>query len=174
MNSQITKNSISSIFLITCLAILAHSGGLLSPFIYDDTITIVHNSHIRALDRFQEKVGIENIFNRSMTLLTYAVNFELGGIKVFGYHLLNILFHILTSITLFYTTQQLLILDKNQQTGRSLPYWTGSLYAVHPMATQSVTYLSNRSSILVAFFFVTCFFIYSPDSSNTVAKMGLL
>ncbi len=175
MIPQTFKTTIATLCLISCAALLAHAGGLMSPFIYDDVPTIVQNTHIRELDRFQEKVGIENILNRSMTLLTYAVNFELGGIKVFGYHLLNILVHILTSITLFYTTRQLLKLETSRKFYQQnrLPHWVATLYTIHPITTQSVTYLSNRSSILAAFFSLLAFYIFIQFVENHKAHRSL-
>jgi len=73
-----------ALLLIASLAVLGYVGTLHSPFLYDDTHAIVQNPHIQKLENFQEAVGIGNILNRSLVLLTYALNRELGGLEVFG------------------------------------------------------------------------------------------
>ena len=85
---------IKTVVLICCIGILAFYGTLHSPFHYDDAHAIVENPYIKDLDKFQEKVGIQNIFNRSVLLLSFAINQNIGKLEVFGYHLLNILIHI--------------------------------------------------------------------------------
>ena len=168
------------LLLIPAITALAHIGGVQAPFVYDDQLTIVDNQHIRELERFQEKVGIENVVNRSVTLLTYSVNLALGGLKPFGYHLLNLLLHTLTCICLYFTVRELLVLEADEQKKRwdVLPQYSAILYASHPLATQTVTYLSNRSSLLAAFFSLWTFYIFirlmNSPPNKTIIKKGIL
>ncbi|MEC7640870.1 MAG: tetratricopeptide repeat protein [Nitrospinota bacterium] len=156
---MIPPKTISSIFLITLLAFLAYFGTLKSPFIYDDEHAIVHNPHIQRLDHFQETVSMGHIENRPFVLLSYAINRELGGLNVMGYHLLNLLLHIFASILLFFLMAELLSLESPTSRSRlkNLPLAVALIHTFHPMAVESVAYLSSRSSLLVTLFFLLSF-----------------
>ncbi len=90
---------------------LSFFGTLKSPFLYDDAHSIIDNPYIQNLWDFQAQVGIENIFNRSVVLLTYAVNRDVGQLNVFGFHLVNILLHTCVGIALYFMTRHLLFLE---------------------------------------------------------------
>lgn len=152
--------NIYSLLAITGLAILGYLGTLHSPFLYDDAHAIVQNPHIQNLAEFQEIVGIENILNRSFVLLTYAVNREIGGLDVLGYHLLNVLLHVLVGITLFFLTGELLRLEPLEARNRfeNLPLLVSIIHVFNPMAVESVTYLSSRSGLLATLFFLLSFY----------------
>lgn len=144
--------------------------------VYDDEVTIVQNVHIRELDRFQEKVGITNILNRSVVLLTYAVNLELGGFNVFGYHLLNLTLHILVSITLYFLSLELLVFE-NQGTRfhwRHLPIFVSVIHTIHPLGVQTVAYLSNRSTLLVSWFLLLTFYGFTRSIHYRIRNSGFL
>ena len=92
-NPDSISTQIKAFFLICCMGVLAFYGTLHSPFHYDDAHAIVENPYIKDLGKFQEKVGIQNIFNRSILLLSFAFNQKIGKLEVFGYHLLNCLLY---------------------------------------------------------------------------------
>lgn len=73
---------VKPLIVLTCMGLLAFWGTFHSPFLYDDAHAIVENPYIQQLDGFQKNVGIENIFNRSVLLLTFAVNREIGELEV--------------------------------------------------------------------------------------------
>ena len=116
-NLHSLSNQIKGIFLICCVGILAFYGTLLSPFHYDDAHAIVENPYIKDLGKFQEKVGIENIFNRSVLLLSFAINQNIGKLEVFGYHLLNILIHLLSAILWFFLVKKFIRIDTSKRLG---------------------------------------------------------
>ena len=153
---------IGSLFIITLLAVLAYLGTLHSPFIYDDEHAIVENPYIKGLKSFREFVGFGNFFNRPMVLLSFAVNYELGGLNVTGYHLLNLLLHVFVGITLFFLTAELLFLEAPERRLRlkNLPLLISVTHVFNPMAVESVTYISSRSSLLAALFFLLSFYYY--------------
>jgi protein O-mannosyl-transferase len=160
MTQVITQLKVISILCL--LGILTFFGTLQSPFLYDDTHAIVENPHIRDLWDFQNTVGIENIFNRSVVLLTYAVNREVGDLDVFGFHLFNIFIHICVGIVLYFLTRTLLAIEteKLQARLKPLPLFAACIYLLHPVTVQPVAYLSNRSSLLVTLFFLLGFYFF--------------
>lgn len=171
MKKVITQ--ITALSLLSALGILSFFGSLHSPFLYDDAHAIVENPHIRDLWDFQDAIGIENIFNRSVVLLTYAVNRETGGLDVFGFHLVNILIHICVGMTLYFSIRNLLSLETPRLRSRlgSLPPLAASIHLLHPLTVQPVAYLSNRSSLLVTMFYLLGFYFFTQtvrtwDSGN--------
>ena len=154
-------SQIKAIFFICCMGLLVFYGTLHSPFHYDDAHAIVESPHIKDLSKFQERVGIQNVFNRSVLLLSFAVNQHLGEMKVFGYHLVNILIHILNSILWFFLVKEFLSveLSKNRFLLKTLPLVCAIIHLVNPINVQAVTYLSSRSSLLVTLFYLLAFYI---------------
>ncbi|KMP10899.1 hypothetical protein UR09_04880 [Candidatus Nitromaritima sp. SCGC AAA799-A02] len=131
-----------------------------SPFLYDDAHAIEDNPYIKELSQFQEKVGIENILNRSVLLLTFSVNHALGGTEVFGYHLVNILLHISVAIVLYFLTAELLSLERTdlKRRLRKLPMVASLIHLFNPVTVESVAYVSSRSSLLATLFYLLSFY----------------
>ncbi|MEE3253330.1 MAG: tetratricopeptide repeat protein, partial [Nitrospinota bacterium] len=166
MNCQSGKSNfltiqVKAICLICFMGLIAFSGTLHSPFHYDDVHAIVENPHIKDLSKFQEKVGIQNIFNRSVLLLSFAINQHFGEFEVFGYHLVNILIHILTSILWFFLIKEFLLIESIKKISfkKNLPLICSSIHLLNPLNIQAVTYISSRSSLLATFFYVLAFYI---------------
>jgi len=148
------------IIILTWMGLLAFWATLHSPFLYDDAHAIVDNPYIQHLSEFQNNVGIQNIFNRSVLLLSFAVNREIGNLDVFGYHLFNVLLHILTGLTWYFLVRELLLLEPSRQNFRRLPLVCSSIHLLHPLAVETVTYISSRSSGLATFFYLLAFYIF--------------
>ncbi len=152
------KNQVCAIMLITVCGLLGFAGTIHSPFHYDDAHAIVGNPYIKNLSKFQETVGIENLINRSVLLLTFAINRDVGGLDVLGYHLVNILIHICVGILLFFVTKELLILTPHAET--RLPMVVAVFYMLQPLNVEAVAYLSSRSALLVALFYLLSFYCF--------------
>ena len=157
---DVIRHQIKPLMVLTCIGILAFSATFHSPFHYDDVHAIVENPYIQQLDDFQKNVGIENIFNRSVLLLTFASNLEIGGLEVFGYHLINILIHILTGVVWYFLVNELLLLDHNRKKFKRLPLICASIHLLSPLTVETVTYISSRSSGLATFFYLSSFYIF--------------
>jgi protein O-mannosyl-transferase len=161
-NIDPVTHQIKAILFLCCMGLLVFYGTLHSPFHYDDTHAIVENPHIKDLSKFQEKVGIQNIFNRSVLLLSFAVNQHIGEIEVFGYHLVNILIHILSAILWFFLVKEFLCIEpfKKRSLLKTLPLVCSFIHLANPLNVQAVTYLSSRSSLLATFFYLLAFYIF--------------
>ncbi len=155
-------SQIKAIFFLCCLGLLVFYGTLHSPFHYDDAHAIVENPHIKDLSKFQEKVGIQNIFNRSALLFSFTVNQHLGEMEVFGYHLVNILIHILSAILWFFLVKDFLSIEpfNNRSQLKTLPLVCSIIHLINPLNVQAVTYISSRSSLLATFFYLLAFYIF--------------
>jgi len=148
-----------------------------SPFLYDDAHAIEDNPYIKNLSKFQQMVGVQNIFNRSILLFTFSVNHAVGQVDVFGYHLVNIMLHLCVGIILYFLTRELLKIEQPTliSTFQRLPLAASLIHLFNPMSVESVTYLSSRSSVLVTLFYLSSFyffirFINSKEKQNNKWK----
>ena len=91
--------------LIAAAAATAYHNSLRVPFVYDDLKAIPENPSIRHLwppwDALLSAPGDTTVGGRPVANLTLAVNYALSGTDVWSYHLLNLLVHALSGLTLF-------------------------------------------------------------------------
>jgi len=159
----------SWIALVLCLVVLpavVYLPSLFAPFHYDDLHSIQRNPHLKLENTaaffhnpslFDENPGTR--MYRPVLLVTYAVDAFFWGRDPFGFHLANLLLHLLVGITLFLLLRALLEVQ-----GRPASPWWACLGAVafllHPLATEGVVYVSCRSSQLAAFGYLGALFGY--------------
>ena len=117
------------------------------PFIFDDTDYVLENPFIRAIS-----TAISLNDARQVGYLSFAVNYALGGENPVGYHLFNVLVHVANSLLVVLLVLSLL---RRLNDDESLPAWsvhaallTGLLFLVHPLQTQSVSYITQRFTSL--------------------------
>ena len=148
--------------LLCFCAVVVFFATVHSPFLYDDAHSIEDNPHIKDLSKFQQKVGIQNIFNRSVLLLTFSINHALGQADVFGYHLVNIMLHLCVGIILYFLTTELLTLEQPTLTSQfqKLPLVVSLTHLFNPVNVESITYISSRSSVLVTLFYLFSFYLF--------------
>lgn len=146
---------------------LIYSNTLEAPFYFDDIFNIEESRSVR-LNQFTPK-GILNaclnspISNRPVSYISFALNYYLGYYNVFGYHIVNIVIHILSGLW-FYLFLELTLshshlnLDKKQQF--LISFFTALIWLVHPIQIQSVTYIVQRMNSMAAMFYALTFWLY--------------
>jgi Flp pilus assembly protein TadD len=154
------RNFKALVLLCTC-GIVMFFATVHSPFLYDDFHAIEDNPYIKDLSNFQNLVGIQNIFNRSVLLLTFAINNAVGQVDTFGYHLVNITLHLCVGVVLYFLTSQILSLENLtiQPKLKNLPLVVSLIHLINPINVQAVTYISSRSSVLVTLFYLLSFYL---------------
>jgi len=146
--------SASFLFAIYC-------NTLSCPFLFDDLINIVNNQNLQ-IDRFGLK-EICNIFskenpcqNRPIAYVSLAWNFSLGKLDPWGYHIFNIVVHVLNCLLLYLFLLQTIHSSWMQDTygkqGRWLACFAALAWAAHPIQTNAVTYIVQRMTSLAALF----------------------
>ncbi len=146
--------------LITlCAATLTiYFGALRGGFHYDDSITILGNTH---LEHWWTFVGHLDHMVRPVLYATFLFDRSLYGTNPAGYHLLNLLLH-LGSGLLIYRILSRAVTEEI----RLVPFLTALLFLIHPITTETVTYISGRASGLMAFFYLFAFFLYIKVSEH--------
>jgi len=146
--------------------VCVYSNSLDASWQYDDAANITNNPAIRIKElsweglshaMFEGHLPARASF-RPIAYLTFALNFYHGGLDVFGYHLVNLLVHFLSSVFLFLVIRRILNLPRfnGQYAARSYPAaLLGALFwAIHPIQTQAVTYIVQRMALLAGLFYI--------------------
>jgi tetratricopeptide (TPR) repeat protein len=128
---------------VALLAALAYLPSLAGPFQFDDYNVIVHYPTVHSWEALLERAGSGV---RAVLKASYALNWTLDP-SPFGFHLVNIGLHAGNAVLLFSIGN---ILTKNR--GAALA--AALLFALHPMQTEAVTYISGRSSSMMATFYL--------------------
>ena len=151
---------------------------LSGEFVWDDECFITNNKWIKnpgnagiffTPDYWKHHFPGSKGRYRPLRTLSFLVNYSLGGLNPYGYHLLNLIFHTLNCILVFFLAR---IVIGN--------YWgvlgAGLIFAAHPINTEAVAWVKNRSEVFALFFFLLSLImvIKSEDDSFSEIIRGLL
>lgn len=141
------------------LAALVYGNAFEGVFQFDDSTTISENPHLLGLDVF---ISHLDHMVRPLLYATFLFDRSLYGNSPGGYHLLNLLLH-LGSGFLVYRILTRAVTEEM----RHVPFWTALLFLIHPIQTETITYISGRASGLMAFWYLSALFLYIKGSEDT-------
>ncbi|MFC1837846.1 tetratricopeptide repeat protein [Thermodesulfobacteriota bacterium] len=179
-----TKNLIIESLLLLSLiftVFVIYSSNLDGPFIFDDS-RIENNPQLHLTELTPEtllKAGFESKpKTRPVAYMSFALNYFFHGFETRGYHLVNIFIHGLTAIFLYLllkTTLNLPLLQPKYDKYAFLPFVAALIWAVHPLQTQSVSYIIQRMNSMSALFYILSLYLYVNGRLNkkTVKKWVL-
>ena len=148
--------------IILIATTLAYAHTFHAPFQCDDRAAIVENPTIRSLwplGRVLSPAGWgATTHARPMLNLSLALNYHVGQLNVFGYHVVNLLIHLAAAALLFALSRRLLRLPSTPPAFRepadALAFTITLLWALHPLNTQAVTYVAQRVEAMMAVFYL--------------------
>jgi protein O-mannosyl-transferase len=158
--------------LLALLAAAVYSNTFSASFHFDDQLNLIENPWIKQLFYLRDLSG-----SRYVGFLTFALNYHFGRLNVFGYHLVNLLIHIINGF-LVYALVRLLFRasDTSGASGPTTAPWialaAALLFVAHPIQTQAVTYIVQRFASLAAMFYlltVVCYLYWRlspPDRKS--------
>jgi tetratricopeptide (TPR) repeat protein len=135
---------------IALLGTLAYWNSLDGAFVLDDYISLVENPDIRriwSLSSLRSSWGESALLGRPLVTFTFAINYAIGGLNVFGYHVGNIAVHILCALALFG-------LIRRVRHSATFAFACASLWLLHPLNTEVVDYISQRTESMMALFYL--------------------
>ena len=135
-------------FCLIVIVFLCFANSLGNDFVFDDIYLVVQNKYIRSPD-----LSIILSTYRPLRDLSYALDLRIWGEGPFGFHLTNIIIHS-ANVLLVFTLIRRLSDDVVSATLAAL------IFAVHPMHTDAVTYISGRRDLLFSFFYLLAFHTY--------------
>jgi len=159
-----------SIWLIILLTALVFHNTLNNGFVdWDDYEYIVDNPFIKAISI----ANILQIFSEPyfsnyhpLTTLSYALDFKLFGLNPQGYHLVNLILHIINTLLVFALFKH--IAGKNV-----IPFISALLFALHPMHVESVAWISERKDVLFTAFFLSSLIYWLKFIKSESLKLRL-
>jgi tetratricopeptide (TPR) repeat protein len=121
-------------------------------FQFDDYNVIVDNGGVHTWGAFLAGLprGI-----RPLLKFTYTLNWT-SGLGLFGFHLVNVGLHAANAVMLFFLATRI----GGPPVSRFAALLPALLFAVHPVQTEAVTYISGRSVSLMAFFYLGSLLAY--------------
>jgi len=123
---------------------------------WDDPAYITQNELIRHINsNFFSAVFTQPMHGHyhPLTWLSLAVDFQFFHLEAWGYHLHNLLLHIVNTILAFYFIRKISQNDK-------IAFFTALLFAIHPYVNESVSWITERKNLLFTSYFLVSILIY--------------
>ncbi len=157
------RKRLPAFIIIAAIGLFIYSGVLNAPFVFDDHLNIETNLKVRSLSNFLDLSGA-----RYVAYLSFAVNYSLGGLDPFGYHLFNVAVHISNAIILYLLISLVLRAvreNRRMDGGRGtldgdIAFAASLIFLTHPLQTQAVSYITQRFASLAAFFYLLSLALY--------------
>ncbi len=127
--------------LIVLLVILAYFPALHGDFLWDDDTYISANNTLRSLASFQDiwaKLGATEQYY-PLTFTLFWIGYHLWGLNPFGYHLLTLSLHCVTSLLLWQVLVRLRVRGA---------FLAGAIFALHPVCVMSVAWMTELKNTL--------------------------
>jgi tetratricopeptide (TPR) repeat protein len=143
-----------------------YSRTLESPFVFDDLPRIKENPYIRLNHlSFKEilEAGFKSSKTRPVAFISFALNYYFDRYDPAGYHVVNLCIHIFAGFFLFLfirTTLKLPSLQNRFAHPDLIALGAALIWLVHPVQTQSVTYIVQRMNSMASLLFVASFWLY--------------
>lgn len=165
--------------LIVVATLLAYAGTMRVPLLLDDFYTVTENPSIRrlaALDQIVAPSAQTPTAGRPLANLSFAVSYALSGVTPWGYHLINGVIHALAGLALFGLVRRTLATPHLAgRFGAHADHLAGVialLWVLHPVLTQSVTYISQRTESLMGLFYLLTLYCFVRASTGRPAVWG--
>jgi protein O-mannosyl-transferase len=150
-------------YLIICLSTLVvYLSSFSGEFILDDNPFIKNNTYIREWHSIgsilsQEdgySYGVEHTgYYRPLVNLSYILDYKIWGLIAPGFKVTNLILHMVTCFVLFIFYKQ--VFNK-----RDTALWLALIFSLHPVATETVSWIAARNNILVTLFGILSFYFY--------------
>ena len=154
--------SLMAACLIVAAGAAAYSNSFFGPFIFDDLSSIPLNPTIRQLTSLSQVFSPprdgETVSGRPILNLSLAISHATGGDQPWDYHAGNLLIHLVNGLLLWailrQTFQSSALKPQWGDTGNTLAWIVAMLWIVHPLQTESVTYMAQRAESLASLFYL--------------------
>ncbi|MGK0179214.1 MAG: tetratricopeptide (TPR) repeat protein, partial [Nitrospinales bacterium] len=179
------QKQLACVLLLVLSSTGIYFNSLKGSFQFDD-VPLISNQWIGDLESFNQFVKLSSYENRPVLLWTYALNNSLGKNKEFGFHLFNLMLHIGVTLLIFFSVLKTSSFHRsfndtcnnNPGTRNPTSIWifpliTALIFSLHPLNTDSISYISSRSSVLATFFYLFSLYLFLNLFSPKKQKIPL-
>ena len=150
--------------IIAAVTFLVYYNSLPNEFVFDDESVVIGNASIQSLSNipkfFSADEGFHKVigrYYRPVVSASYAIDYAIWGLDPYGYHLTNVIIHIIACLLLFKILSALFWRYKYRNL---FSLFATLIFAVHPIHTEAVSWVSGRTDSLVTLFFFASFLCY--------------
>ena len=144
---------------LAALAIAAYGGTFSVPLLHDDGFAIASNASIRHLGTALVPPVGTTVGGRPVLNLSLAANYAVSGTAVGSYHAVNLAIHILAGLTLFGIVRRTLA-PRTGASAFAVAFSASLLWTLHPLQTESVTYIVQRAESLMGLFYLLTLYCF--------------
>ena len=148
-----------------------------APFTFDDEHAIAINEQIRHLSTSLSATEQGSpLAGRPLVSVSFAINYALGGLNVRGYRLVNIAIHVVCALLLFAVIRQAgrafqaRLADPKGPPRTELAFAAALIWMVHPLVSEAVNYVSQRTELMMAAFFLLT--LYTAQLAGESVRSG--
>ena len=144
--------------------VVCYANSLGNGFVFDDEFLVPAYSRVWGLSHLA-KILFESY--RPVRNASYVIDFLIWGSRPFGFHLTNLLLHAANSLLVFFLIRRFSV-------AKGLAFLAALIFAVHPIQTDSVSYISGRRDLLFTLFYLAAFHAYLTYRASGSRKYFLL
>jgi len=157
--------NIIAILVIIVVGYLSYSNSLNGEMIFDDINIIQQNDRLHDLDNFKDINKWVSPNGRNFAMFSFAINYSIHENNVFGYHLFNLIIHLIYGCFVFLLARLILsisIFDNIPQRKYSglMAFFIALICVLHPIQTQAVSYIVQRMASMAGMFYIMSLFFY--------------
>jgi len=159
------RNLQIAVLALVALVVICYANSIGNAFVFDDLQVVLIDGRPTS---FSHLMRMLTSSYRPIRNLSYALDFGIWGASPFGFHLTNIIIHAANTVLVFWLVRRI---SSNRG---YLPFVAAAIFAVHPIQTDAVTYISGRRDILFSLFYIASFHAYlSFRKSRSPKHAGL-
>lgn len=161
------KWTAAAVTLIFSVVVVSYYNALSGGFITDDYSLVVWNPNVKSWESlfriftsgYWDAAGCTRGLYRPLAILSFLIEHPLAGVNPFVYHLDNVLLHFLCSVLCYLVIKE--IFNK-----KDVAVIAAVLFAVHPVHTEAVSWVSGRAELLSAFFALLSILVFIKNRAS--------
>jgi len=164
--------------VVALVAVAAYAASLGYDFVWDDTLLIQQSVRLHQwgelprllLSQFWSEVGEASHYYRPLITMSFFLDMKVWGLRPFGFHLTNLLAHVAVILVV-------LAIARRVTGGEVAAVIAALTFALQPLHTESVSFVSGRTDVLAALFFLLALLAYDrgregPGWGFAAASLG--
>ncbi|OFZ80862.1 MAG: hypothetical protein A2583_03910 [Bdellovibrionales bacterium RIFOXYD1_FULL_53_11] len=164
-NGENKRTVLLAAALLVLAAVACYANSFGGVFIFDDEEHVINNPAYRQLWPLTDTMFNWRAYMHPLKGLSFALNYAISRHNTWSYHLFNLIVHVIAGLALFGFARRALCLKKLASIAPSaaatpLAFMIALLWVVHPLNTQAVTYIYQRSESMMGMFFLLAMYFF--------------